>query len=544
MEHSVKHRSKSVIKASLLTGLSLLSITVLSEPSSNSLASNHAVLQHTVATSVTASKTKINEQEPHHQHCQMATQSEASLTDLLQPFADKMQHSTGVYVLEKGSEAMLSRAWLTTQAETSIDIQYFIFSTDNIGLIASDYLVQAAERGVKVRLLVDDIMIDAEDDELLKIDSHPNIEVRIYNPLANVGKNLAEKLYHLATDFHDFNQRMHNKAFIVDSNMVITGGRNVADEYFGYDQQYNFRDRDVFLLGGISQQVQSSFDQYWQHELSVPVAKLLKKGNGFADLNFTQLHQYACEPNNFLPIIRERIGQVPKVFSKVNEQGKLHWLKGVQYIADAPGKNDADNFLAGSGKSTQTLIDLINSAKSSVLIQTPYLITTDKGKQLLRKTVERGVEVKILTNSLASTDNLEAFSGYKRDRKQLLATGVQIFEFKPDAQIRQKVMALDLKDGSHQSPIFGLHAKTMVIDDNITVIGTFNMDPRSANLNTESVTILPSKQISAAVRQEILTEMASENAWQTKQDFNPDSEAGILKRLRLTWRRVIPKSIL
>ncbi|NMP14963.1 phospholipase D family protein [Thalassotalea sp. Y01] len=478
------------------------------------------------------------------QQCQTHQQTDASLSQLVAQHADKMATKTGVYVLEKGSEAMLSRAWLTSKAEKSIDIQYFIFTADNIGLIASDYLVQAADRGVKVRLLVDDIMIDASDDELLKIDSHPNIEIRIYNPLANVGKNLAQKVYHLATDFHDFNQRMHNKAFIVDSKMVITGGRNVADEYFGYDQEYNFRDRDVFLLGGVSKQIQSSFDQYWQHALSVPVAKLLEKSKNFNQLSFSQLHQYACDPENFLPIIRERIGKVPEVFEQVQHQEKLHWLNGVQYIADIPGKNDANTFLGGSGKSTQSLIDLVNNAKSSILIQTPYLITSDKGKKLMQAAVNRGVEVKILTNSLASTDNLEAFSGYKRDRKKLLATGVEIYEFKPDAQIRQNVMALDLKANSQAAPIFGLHAKTMVIDDNITVIGTFNMDPRSANLNTESVTVIPSKQITADVRQEILTEMAPENAWRTDEDFNPDSEAGILKRLRLTWRRVIPKSIL
>ena len=154
------------------------------------------------------------------------------------------------------------------------------------------------------------------------------------------------------------------------------------------------------------------------------------------------------------------------------------------------------------------------------------------------------MEIKILTNSLASNDNLDAFNGYQRDREKLLKTGVSIYEFKPDARIRQKVMSDVMENQLHTMPIFGLHAKSMVIDEEITVIGTFNVDPRSANLNTESITIIPSKDISLRVKKGMLEEMQPENAWHTTLDWNPDGEVSKLKQVKVKLRRVVPKSIL
>jgi phosphatidylserine/phosphatidylglycerophosphate/cardiolipin synthase-like enzyme len=336
---------------------------------------------------------------------------------------------------------------------------------------------------------------------------------------------------------------MHNKTFTVDGKVSITGGRNVADEYFGYDHQFNFRDRDVLLLGGMTSDIQTSFNQFWNDALSVPVDKLLSSKDK-NDTNYDDLHQYACDPANFNPQVRKQINDLPAVFKKIDHAGELHWIKGVEYVSDLPGKNDGSTFLGGSGLSTKRLISLVQSAKKSVTIQTPYLVTTDLGKNLFKTLVDNGVEVKILTNSLASNDNLEAFSGYQRDRKRLLETGVKNFEFKPDAQIRQKIMSDVMQGQLSQMPIFGLHAKSMVIDDEITVIGTFNLDPRSANLNTESITIIPSKDIAKSVKAGMLEEMQPENAWQTTLEWNPDSEESLLKQLGVKLRRIVPKNIL
>lgn len=461
----------------------------------------------------------------------------------LNPFEQKMKNSTGVYILEQGTEAMFTRAWLSESAEHTIDVQYFIFSSDNIGLIAIDYLVKAAERGIKVRLLVDDLMVDVHSDELLKLVAHKNFSIKIYNPMMTVGKNFVDKIVNLSTDFHGFNQRMHNKTFIVDGKVSITGGRNVADEYFGYDHQFNFRDRDVLLLGGMTNEIQASFEKFWQDPLSISVKKLVTSNEKF-NTNYNALHQYACNPENFMPQIREQINNLPAIFKAIEQAGKLYWIKGVEYVSDLPGKNDGQVFLGGSGRSTQRLISLLQNAKKSVTIQTPYLVTTDLGKKLLKLLVTKGVEVKILTNSLASNDNLEAFSGYQRDREALLKTGVKIYEFKPDAKIRQKIMSEEMHDQLDNTPIFALHAKSMVIDNEITVIGTFNLDPRSANLNTESIIIIPSKEVSKDVKAGMLEEMQPENAWQVRLDWNPDGEETQLKQFGVNLRRIVPKNIL
>jgi phosphatidylserine/phosphatidylglycerophosphate/cardiolipin synthase-like enzyme len=178
------------------------------------------------------------------------------------------------------------------------------------------------------------------------------------------------------------------------------------------------------------------------------------------------------------------------------------------------------------------------------VIQSPYLVTTDLGKKLFADAVKRGVKIKIMTNSLASTDNLEAFSGYQRDRSELLATGVRIFEYRPDAAVRRKIMTGALQKKMDFSPIFGLHAKSMVIDGEITVVGTFNLDPRSANLNTECVTIVHSKEIAEGVLRGMEEEMKPENSWETTAHSNPDAQAALEKHIKLVPMRMIPKEIL
>jgi cardiolipin synthase C len=468
------------------------------------------------------------------------------LSVMLDSFAPGVQNKTGVYPLENGDGSMVARAWLCENAEKTIDVQYFIFTADNVGLIAADYLVRAADRGVKVRILIDDVMVDADEEKLLTLNSHENITVKIYNPVSNVGKNIFDKVSSLKYNFRGVNQRMHNKTFTVDGKVVITGGRNIADEYFDYDHEYNFRDRDVLLIGGVVKDVRASFEKFWQSPISVNVTALIdaSKYKIDAPAKFEQLHQYACDSANFWPQVREEIKNIPQTFEKINKSGKLHWVDSVKFISDEPGKNDGTQGLEGGGKTTAFLIDLVKSAESSIVIQSPYLITTNLGKDLFRAAVARGVKVRIMTNSLASNDNLEAFSGYQRDRPELLATGVRIFEYRPDAQIRKDIMTGPLQKKMDYTPIFGLHAKTMVIDGRITVIGTFNLDPRSANLNTECVTIIYSSPISSSVLDGIEEEFKPENSWEITLDFNPDTKAGLKRNMQLIPKRVVPKGIL
>ena len=469
-----------------------------------------------------------------------------TLSNELEAVAEQMENQTGVYVLEDGSGSMVARAWLTEYAEKTIDIQYFIFSTDNVGLIACDYLIRAADRGVKVRVIVDDIMVDADAEDILVFDSHENISVKIYNPGVNLGKNIFQKIGKFTTDFRSANQRMHNKTFIVDGKVVITGGRNIADEYFDYDHEYNFRDRDILLLGKASKAVNTSFDDFWTSALSQDVSEVIKTEpkNLTAIDRFDNLHEYACNPDNFWPQVRTRIEALPDTFKSIVDSGKLVWLDDVSFVSDEPGKNDGEEGLGGGGVSTSALIDLVKNAKTSIDIQTPYLITTELSRNLFSEAVERGVKVRILTNSLSSTDNIEAFSGYQSDREALLKTGIRIFEFRPDAKIREKIMTGELQDVLIHKPIFGHHAKSMVIDNETTVIGTFNLDPRSANLNTECIVIVNSNKIAQGVLEGMNEEFKPENSWEITLNYNPDSEVANMKRISTWTRKIIPKEIL
>ena len=469
-----------------------------------------------------------------------------TLSKELEDVAKLIKTKTGVYVLEDGSGSMVARAWLTEYSEKTIDIQYFIFSTDNVGLIACDYLIRAADRGIKIRIIVDDIMVDSDIEDILTFASHKNISVKIYNPGVNLGKNIFNKIQKFTTDFRGANQRMHNKTFIVDGKVVITGGRNIADEYFDYDHEYNFRDRDILLIGKESKKVQSSFNQFWESPLSKNVTTVIaeRPKDMYSTNKFKNLHEYACNPNNFWPQIRERIATLPTTFKNIKKSGNLIWLDNVSFISDLPGKNDGSNGLNGGGISTTALINLIKKAKTSIDIQTPYLITTELARNLFKEAIKRGVKIRILTNSLASTDNVEAFSSYQTDRKKLLKTGIRIFEFKPDAAERTKIMTGELQEKLHHKPIFGLHAKSMVIDNQITVIGTFNLDPRSANLNTECVVIVNSDKISEGVLKGMEIEFNPENSWETTLKFNPDSEVSKYKRIKTWTRKILPKEIL
>ncbi len=494
-----------------------------------------------------ASKPHIPDNSNNPDFCrQIHRDTTTSLSEQLAPVADLMANKTGVFSLEEGDLALVSRAWLSEYAEKTIDIQYFIFSTDNVGLIAVDYLLRAAERGVRVRLLLDDLLIEADAREIVELDMHENIDIKIYNPSANIGKNIVSKIVNVTTNFRGVNQRMHNKTFIVDGKIAITGGRNIADEYFDYNHEYNFRDRDVLLIGGVTRDVQKSFDIFWNDPLSRPIAELVDvdKMEVNPQRTYQWLHQYACNPANFWPQVRDKIRNIPQGFKAIRESGDLQWLDSVTFVSDIPGKNDGSQGLGGGGLSTDALIELIRNARDSISIQSPYLVTTELSRNLFRDAIARGVKIRILTNSLSSTDNLEAFSGYQRNRKDLLKLGVRIFEFRPDAAIRYKVMTSALQKEINYTPIFGLHSKSMVVDGRIAVIGTFNLDPRSANLNTECIVIIHSPVVAGKLQEVMNEEFRKENAWETTLEFNPDAEAGCWKRFKTWTRRLVPKSIL
>jgi cardiolipin synthase C len=349
----------------------------------------------------------------------------------------------------------------------------------------------------------------------------------------------------VVTDFRGVNQRMHDKTLVVDGKVAITGGRNMAAEYFDYNHEYNFRDRDALLLGVAVGAMQAKFETFWGSALSVPV-ETLYDGLGLMQKNvrvgddqiqqvYRELHTYARSPENFAPEVRAAIADTPSSFARLARQ--MRWTD-VEFISDKPGKNDNRVRLGGGGQSSAALARLVQGAQQRVVIQSPYLVASDEAVALLRQVRARGVSVRISTNSLASTDNLPAFSGYRNQRARLLEMGLQIFEYRPAPAVQQQLVQR-LSAVSRIAPVFALHAKTLVIDSKTVYIGTFNFDPRSENLNTEVGVIVHDEALARAVEASIETDMAPGNSWNAATD-DPDQHATLAKRNRVRFYQLLP----
>jgi cardiolipin synthase C len=455
--------------------------------------------------------------------------------------AENLKTKTGIYTLENGGMSLIARLWLFTQAKQTIDIQYYSFAKDVTGLIASDYMVRAAERGVKVRLLVDDAASKMYSYEIQMLDSHENIEVRVYN----AGLMLGTPLRRIKNTFANYNRllrRMHNKTLNIDNQACIMGGRNIADEYFDYDHRYNFRDRDVLILGHHVDEVKKSFDAFWNSDLTVTYEELSGRHEDKNPARFARLHKAADESKEFPLSLREKVKKFPEELKAADRSGNLLWVKQFSFISDKPGKNE-DKKKREGGICVDSMIQLFKNAKRSIVIQSPYFIITEDSKKLIEETIQRGVKIKLLTNSMSSTDNFEAFSGYQRDREKILGTGINVYEFKPDSKVRFKLMIPEVQEMLNYKPVYGLHSKTIILDDYITVIGSYNFDPRSANYNSECFCVIRSTDVAKHVSKYIEEEFLPENAWQISTDFNPDSKAKLKKRLKVLSRRIIPKKL-
>lgn len=493
-----------------------------------------------------------------------------SIKQLVTPLLDKNPNKTGLYVLEKGGNALLTRGWLANRAIKSIDVQYFIWSDDNIGTLAAESLLRAAERGVNIRVLVDDLLIDADTDVLFALAYHPNINIRVYNPVHSVGVNVVEQWLNLAVDFRGSNQRMHNKMFVVDDIVAITGGRNMEAQYFDFGHEYNYRDRDVLLIGEVVSQLSKTFNTFWNDELAVPVGTLVnnpfqndiewrpedewgdelyvdqsqlnKELNKVTQLKvqniYKKLHAYANNGANYSPEARVAMAAISQDITPLTRS--VYWLDAT-FISDQPGKNDTwfNYSLGGSGDSTSALANIVNAAEDNIIIQSPYLILNSDAWAVFEAALARGVKIKINTNSLASSDNLPAFSGYSAQIDKLLDAGIEIYEYRPDAKIRYDLVKQYSQYKDQDLPIFSLHAKTMVIDDSVVYIGTYNLDPRSQNLNTEVGIITKHTDLARVIKREIEIDMQEGNSWNVRRD-GENNDTSIYKRGKLFLWKLLP----
>jgi putative cardiolipin synthase len=389
---------------------------------------------------------------------------------------------TGIHPLSDPHDAFAARLLLAAAAEKSLDVQYFIWDGDQVGYLLLQAVWQAAERGVRVRLLLDDLFTRGLDPTIAALDGQPNIEVRLYNPLAQRDA----RALNFVTDFTRVNRRMHNKSFTVDNQVSIVGGRNVGNEYFAAGSGVAFADLDVIAVGSVVSDVSKQFDLYWNSLSAYPAASLVgaSRPDGATQLQ-AMFASTRADPESvaYLQAVRE----TPVVRNLLDHKLDLEWVR-TRLVYDDPAKTLVTN--AGSEILLfPELVRVVGPAEKSFDLVSPYFVPGEAGTAALAALASRGVKVRILTNSLASTDVKAVHAGYAKRRKDLLRAGVALYELKPTAA--QQAQENDVPwFGSGSSS--ALHAKTFAVDRSRVFVGSFNFDPRSQLLNTEMGLVIDS----------------------------------------------------
>jgi len=390
------------------------------------------------------------------------------------------------YLLNDGLDAFVARAALASVAERSIDTQYYMIHNDVVGRLFIDSLFKAAERGVRVRLLVDDIDQGGRDIGAAILDAHPNIEVRLFNPF---GRNIGRTIQYV-TGFGKQTRRAHNKSFTVDNQATILGGRNIGDEYFNADPELAFIDIDVMSSGPVARDVSASFDLYWNSELSYPITTLVE------DLpNAEQARARKEEFDRFITEQYESEYLQHLRNSNLAQQLKnlsleYYWGVGV-VVADDPAKLTRDTSDT-EYRLTEQLRPYLEGVETELIIFSPYFVPGKSGVAFIQALRDKGVRVRILTNSLSSTDVSAVHAGYSRYRKALLRMGVELYELNKELSKEERKA---MKEGGIESSKASLHAKSFVLDRSQVFIGSLNLDARSVIQNTEIGVVFESEEI-------------------------------------------------
>lgn len=388
---------------------------------------------------------------------------------------------SGFYPLNDGIDALTARLLLAEKAERSIDTQYYLIKTDTTSYAFIDALLSAADRGVRVRFLLDDIFTKGYDAGMAALDSHPNFEIRIFNPFNRGALGAA---YAGVTNLSRVNRRMHTKSFTVDSKVTIVGGRNIADEYFGANEEEKFGDLDVVGIGPVATEVSMMFDTYWNHSTALPIP-------AFANMP----KDPAAELERLRKAIEEhRASVLDTPYAEAVRATAAQFLDSdlsdfeyapYELVYDTPDKGIKTREGA-TQKITTPLRESLMAAEEEVILLSPYFVPRKKGVELFTELVERGVRVVIVTNSLAANNHAMVHGGYAPSRKPLLRNGIELYEVRPDAEVAgTEIIAAS---GAKAT----MHTKAYIVDRKQVFIGSFNFDPRSANLNTESGVLIES----------------------------------------------------
>lgn len=406
-------------------------------------------------------------------------------------------------LMQSNADALALRVFTAQQATSSLDLQYYMWLNDGSGRLLASEVLRAADRGVKVRVLVDDMYVRKLDSDLRALDDHPNLELRIYNPYRTRGSRIGNVLEFIFSGMRP-NHRMHNKAWIADGRVALVGGRNIGDEYFGLHEGFNFRDLGVLLTGAAAEGASRSFDQYWNSPIVVPLTDLIDAAEPGPTLAQAQA---ALEEERALLLASEPLQAVMSGADLAAhlERGAGRLLGSAAHVsADPPDKwqQRSEHALGVAADLRQ----MIESAKHEVVLVSPYFVPGAKGSRWLAALQARGVQVRVLTNSLNATDVAAVHGGYARYRRRLLRAGVQINELKRSAGLR-------LESAFRGSSRASLHTKAVVVDGQIAFVGSFNLDPRSAWINTEMGALIDDPRFASTVRADYLLATAPEHSF-------------------------------
>jgi putative cardiolipin synthase len=395
------------------------------------------------------------------------------------PHAASAPGRSGFRLLVSGPEAFAARGALAEAALKTLDLQYYIVAHDSTATLLLEGALRAAQRGVRVRLLVDDLNVGDRDSDLALLAAHANVEVRLFNPLAQRGGLGIGQVLELLGNSDRLNRRMHNKLWIADNAVAVMGGRNLGDAYFNAAPDSDFADLDLLAAGPVVREMSRSFDLYWNSELSVPIEAITGPPPAPAELQrasaaMTERAQ-RFRAGEYVHALRATL------FGGLIREGRVILVVApARILVDIPARPEA---VAATATTTTSAIfpelrQVVEQAQRDVLLVSPYLVPGARSVEVLCGVARRGVRVRILTNSLVSTDVPVVHAGYARYRPQMLACGVELYELRPNG-VRAKPARIGLSSGA------SLHTKAIAVDGKVVFIGSMNLDPRSKHLNSE-----------------------------------------------------------
>ena len=415
---------------------------------------------------------------------------------------------SGVLLLEEELSALTTRLAMAASARSSIDVQYYIWTGDAVGIAVIKQLLNAAMRGVRIRLLVDDIHFIGYDRRVLGLDAYDNVEIRSFNPFRyRFSQSPLRSMAEIFSGAARLNHRMHNKVFAVDRQAAVLGGRNLSNEYFGAGAALNFRDIDVLTVGPTVTSVMASFDEFWDSPWAIPLKELHKIR--IKPVEMPQLEEGLADEERAL------LAQIESLLTPdylQTQQELMTWCP-VEVLADSPIKAAGEKDFASPVRE-RLFLEAYN-AKHELLIENGYFIPRDEGMRRLTETVQRGVHVQVLTNSLASNDTGISHAGYKRYRTGLMQAGVALYELRADADL-----AKDFELARRPDTSVSLHSKAAVIDRHVTFVGSYNLDPRSAFINTEIGLLIYDQAFAEQCAAFIKDGMQPNNCWRVSLTSN------------------------